>query len=257
MRILKSAKRLGVLLILLVLLSACAILQGEDEASYTDEVIHIDEKNVLDYIYIDKKYYETADKEDEPPPFMPVFAAEPLPPHIIEQISGVSFHAHAPFDYSFLSYLTITHADFENNSRLGHMIVAAEIADEVLEIFREIYAARFPIAQIRLIDYYNADDYYSMAANNSVAFNFRNIAGTDRLSWHAWGRAIDINPIQNPFIRGDVVLPAAGAAYLNRDDVRPGMIVPGDAVYNAFVSRGWVWGGHWTMPMDFHHFERR
>jgi len=187
----------------------------------------------------------------------PVFIVEPLPEHIIAQITGSSFHPEAPFDYSHLSYLTITHVDFYGKSHTGNIIVAASIADEVLDIFREIYDYGFPIARMRLIDYYGADDYYSMADNNSVGFNFRVIAGTDRLSRHAWGMAIDINPIQNPFIRDDIILPVAGAAYVDRTDVRPGMIIPGDVVYRGFTSRGWTWGGHWRVPIDYHHFERR
>jgi len=186
-----------------------------------------------------------------------IFIAEPLPEHIISQISGSSFHENEHFGYEHLSYLTITYMDFDGYSRLGNIIVAASIADEVLDIFREIYEGRFPLARVKLIDYYGADDYYSMADNNSVGFNFRVIAGTQTLSRHAWGMAIDINPIQNPFIRGDIIWPPAGSEYLDRSDVRPGMIVPGDVVYNAFVSRGWIWGGHWTVPIDYHHFERR
>jgi hypothetical protein len=69
--------------------------------------------------------------------------------------------------------------------------------------------------------------------------------------------AIDINPVQNPYLRGDTIWPAAGVAYLDRGDVRPGMIVPGCVVYQAFTSRGWTWGGHWRSPVDYHHFERR
>ena len=187
----------------------------------------------------------------------PIFTAEPLPEHIIQQITGSSFHPEAPFDYCHLSYLTITYADFYGISRYGHLIVAASIADEVLDIFREIYEYRFPIARMRLIDYYSADDYYSMADNNSVAFNFRVIAGTNTLSRHAWGMAIDINPIQNPFIRGDVILPIAGSRYIDRTNIRPGMIIPGDVVYRAFTSHGWIWGGNWRIPIDYHHFERR
>jgi len=186
-----------------------------------------------------------------------IFTAEPLPEHIINQITGVSFHDNAPFDYDHLAYLTITHIDFTGKSRIGNMIVAASIAEEVLDIFREIYEYGFPIANMRLIDYYAADDYYSMADNNSVGFNFRLIAGTDVLSRHAFGMAIDINPVQNPFIRGDVILPIEGANYLDRTHIRPGMIVPGDVVYRAFTSRGWTWGGHWSVPIDYHHFERR
>ena len=195
--------------------------------------------------------------EPEPEPFTTIFTAEPLPYHIIRQITGSSFHPNPHFDYCHLAYLTITHVDFCGYSRHGHIIVAASIADEVLDIFREIYEYGFPIAGMRLIDYYGALDYYSMAANNSVGFNFRYIAGTTTLSRHAWGMAIDINPIQNPFIRGDVILPAAGRYYMDRTDVRPGMIIPGDVVYRAFTSRGWIWGGHWRVPIDYHHFERR
>lgn len=197
------------------------------------------------------------EQEPEPETFETIFAAEPLPYHIIQQITGVSFHQNSHFDYCHLAYLTITHVDFYGYSRHGHIIVAVSIADEVLDIFREIYDYGFPIAGMRLIDYYYALDYYSMAANNSVGFNFRYIAGTTTLSRHAWGMAIDINPIQNPFIRGDVILPVAGRYYLDRSDIRPGMIIPGDVVYRAFTSRGWIWGGHWRVPIDYHHFEKR
>jgi len=205
--------------------------------------------------------YIPCEPEQEPEPeqetFETIFTAEPLPYHIIQQITGVSFHQNSHFDYCHLAYLTITHVDFYGYSRHGHIIVAASIADEVLDIFQEIYEYRFPIAGMRLIDYYYALDDYSMAANNSVGFNFRYIAGTTTLSRHAWGMAIDINPIQNPFIRGDVILPVAGRYYLDRSDIRPGMIIPGDVVYRAFTSRGWIWGGHWRVPIDYHHFERR
>ena len=186
-----------------------------------------------------------------------VFSAEPLPEHIIRQISGSSFHENEHFGYEHLAYLTITYMDFYGQSRLGSIIVAASIADEVLDIFRDIYEGRFPLARVALIDYYGADDYYSMAHNNSVGFNFRVIAGTQTLSRHAWGMAVDINPVQNPFIRDDIIWPLSGSEYLDRNDVRPGMIIPGDVVYNAFVSRGWIWGGHWRVPIDYHHFERR
>ncbi|MCL2235690.1 MAG: M15 family metallopeptidase [Defluviitaleaceae bacterium] len=187
----------------------------------------------------------------------PVFHMQPLPPHVVELVEGSSFHPETPFGLDFLTYLTISHRDFNGIHRRGHMIVAEEIGQEVLDIFEEIFHAPFPIARMRLIDFYGAMDYYSMADNNSVGFNFRTIAGTNVLSRHAFGMAIDINPVQNPYIRGETILPAAGAMYLDRGDVRLGMIVPGDGVYNAFVSRGWIWGGNWASPRDYHHFERR
>ena len=189
--------------------------------------------------------------------FTQVFTSEPLPEHIIQLITGVTFHETTPFGYDYLAYLTVTHVNFDGESILGRLIVAADIAYEVLDIFREIYEGGFPIHSIKLIDYFGASDYLSMAANNSHAFNFRYIAGTSIVSRHGFGVAIDINPVQNPYIRGETVWPAAGAAYLDRSYIRPGMIVPGDVVYNAFISRGWTWGGHWTLPRDYHHFERR
>jgi len=193
---------------------------------------------------------------DAAPP-EPIFTSEPLPEHIIAQITGVTFHPNTPFPHSHLTYLTITHVGFDGEDHIGHMIVAASIGDEVLDIFREIYESGFPIYSIRLIDYFDACDNLSMAANNSSAFNFRYIANTTTISRHGFGMAIDINPVQNPYVRGGNVLPEAGRAYLDRSDVRPGMIVRGDAVYRAFTSRGWTWGGNWNSLQDYHHFERR
>jgi len=186
-----------------------------------------------------------------------VFKAESLPSNIIEQIMGSSFHKNDHFGTEHLSYLTLTHVDFYGEIRRGNIIVAAEIAYEVLEIFEDLFLGGFPIARVRLIDYYNAQDYYSMADNNSVGFNFRYIAGTTILSRHALGMAVDINPVQNPYIRDETIWPLASIPYLDREYVRPGMIIPGDVAYNAFTSRGWIWGGHWSRPIDYHHFERR
>ena len=192
-----------------------------------------------------------------PPATTVVFKAQPIPLEIQEQITGVTYHPNPHLSFEDLAYLTVTHVDFQGHRRHGHLIVGAHIAEEVLDIFRDIYEAAFPIARIRLIDYYLANDYFSMADNNSSAFNFRYIANTTRLSRHAWGMAIDINPIQNPVIIRGEVWPELGNNYLDRGDIRSGMIVPGDAVYNAFTSRGWIWGGHWSVPIDYHHFERR
>ena len=206
--------------------------------------------------YPDETYYPDEVYYPEPD-ILPIFTREPLSEEIIEKITGVTFHDNTPFDYSFLTYVTVTHVNFDGERMIGHLIVADEIGDEVLEIFREIYESGFPIHTIKLIDYFNANDYESMAANNSHAFNFRYIAGTNVISRHGFGMAIDINPIQNPYYRNGVIWPAIGAPYLDRSYVRPGMIMPGDAVYTAFISRGWIWGGNWTSPRDYHHFERR
>ena len=229
------------------------------ESSDEDEGYHAVAGNYDEYSATADDYgeYSSASDSYDGYPATPIFTREPLPEHIIQQITGVTFHDNTPFGFDFLTYLTVTHVNFYGESVLGNLIVAAEIGDEVLDIFREIYEGGFPIHSILLIDYFDASDYLSMAANNSHAFNFRYIAGTTTISRHGFGRAIDINPVQNPYIRGDTIWPAAGAAYLDRSYVRPGMIVPGDVVYNAFMSRGWIWGGYWNWPRDYHHFERR
>ncbi|MCL2573030.1 MAG: M15 family metallopeptidase [Defluviitaleaceae bacterium] len=185
-----------------------------------------------------------------------IFKRESLPEHIKEFIKGVSFKEDTPFGYEELTYLTISYVDFGDNNCLGDMIVATKIGDEVLDIFRELYAIRFPIHQICLVDHYGANDEASMSANNTHAFNFRRIAGSETISRHGYGMAIDINPVQNPYIRKNDILPMAGIGYLNRNNVRSGMIVHGCPAYNAFVSHGWTWGGDWDTPKDYHHFEK-
>jgi len=255
------------------------LAQDETPDEPYDDITLADETDPAtpDYILDDNIDYTTPGYEGVDPPFYeyddeeypydynggydyvftPIFTSEPLPEHIIQLITGVTFHDTTPFGFDYLTYLTVTHVNFYGESVLGHLIVAADIGYEVLDIFREIYEGGFPIHSIKLIDYFDASDYLSMAANNSHAFNFRYIAGTNVISRHGFGVAIDINPIQNPYIRGETIWPAAGAEYVDRSYVRPGMIVPGDVVYNAFISRGWIWGGYWTRPRDYHHFERR
>ena len=210
----------------------------------------VEEDEVSEEQEYENDYYESIQE------FIPIFSGEPLPDDIIEYINGLSFKEDTALTYGELTYLTITYVNFDGENMIGNMIVSAEIGEEVLDIFQEIYESGFPINSIRLIDDFNADDDLSMAANNSSAFNWRYVAGTRRLSNHAFGMAIDINPVQNPYVRGGNILPAAGEEYLDRSDIRPGMIIPGDVVYNAFISRGWTWGGNWTTVKDYHHFER-
>jgi hypothetical protein len=105
------------------------------------------------------------------------------------------------------------------------------------------------------VEAYGGDDDASMAADNTSAFNCREITGGGAFSNHSWGTAIDVNPLENPYVKGDVVLPDAGAAYLDRSDVRPGMIVDGDVVVTAFAAIGFEWGGDWNRLKDYQHFE--
>lgn len=184
-----------------------------------------------------------------------VFASAELDEIVRGRIVGNSWSERSPVSLDELRYLTVTYLDFDGEIRTGELIAHRALAQELVEIFAELYEARFPIAGVELIESHGLDDEVSMAANNSYCFCTRPIAGTDRYSLHSYGMAIDLNPVQNPYVVGGSVYPAAAAEYLDRGEVRPGMIVPGDTAYNAFVSRGWSWGGHWPSP-DYQHFEK-
>ena len=119
---------------------------------------------------------------------------------------------------------------------------------------RTLWEERFPIASMRLVDDFGGDDAASMAANNTSAFNCRRVAGSTSWSQHAYGRAVDVNPVQNPWVSGSTVDPRAGAAFADRRRVRPGMLVSGAPAVRAFEVRGWGWGGRWSSVKDYQHF---
>lgn len=186
----------------------------------------------------------------------PVFSLNTLSKENIEKVSGVSWKPEAPVKLENLRLLEITYWGFDGEEHVGELIVHKIIADEVVEIFKELYEAKFPIEKIRLIDEYNANDNLSMEDNNTSAMCFRVVEGTDKLSKHSYGIAIDINPVQNPYVRGNKVSPEKGKEYLNRENVRKGMIVKNDICYKAFKSRGWIWGGDWRTIKDYQHFQK-
>jgi hypothetical protein len=122
-------------------------------------------------------------------------------------------------------------------------------------VFGRLYGAGFPIRRMERIEVYGGDDDASMAADNTSAFNCREITGGGSMSIHSWGKAIDINTVENPYVRGGTVEPPAGAEFLDRGNVRPGMIVDGDVAVTAFGEIGFEWGGHWSSLQDYQHFE--
>jgi hypothetical protein len=124
----------------------------------------------------------------------------------------------------------------------------------VKEAFRALFQARFPIKRMQLVDVYGGDDGRSMAANNTSGFNCRTVEGSPSWSEHAYGRAIDINPIQNPFVQDGRVSPSAGGRYLERSRRAKGLVRTDDAVVRAFAAIGWGWGGYWTSSKDYQHF---
>jgi len=185
--------------------------------------------------------------------------AEPLPASVVERmLASGSWKEGCPVALEDLRYLRLSFVDFAGAVQEGELVVAADVAEAIVGVFRTLFEAGFPIERMQLVDDFAADDDLSMAANNTSAFNCRAVTGGTGYSQHSYGNAIDISPIQNPYVRvrdtGTLILPPEGAAFADRSDVRPGMIVAGDVVTAAFASIGWVWGGDWTSLKDYQHF---
>jgi len=185
------------------------------------------------------------------------FAAEvcPISPAVRARIEGVSWRPDDPRCPALdqLAYLRVDHVALGGGVATGELIVAAALAARAIELLRRLYALGFPIRQMRLVDDFGARDDASMAADNSSAFNFRVVAGTQVLSQHALGRAIDLNPVENPWRRPDRVVPELGRGFVDRRDVRPGMIVRPGPVVAVLDEQGWEWGGDWRHAFDDHH----
>ena len=175
------------------------------------------------------------------------------------QMIGVSWQPGCPVPIDDLRIIEMNHWGFDGTVHEGGLLmVHEEVVDDVVAAFGEMFDARFPIRRMELIEEYGGSDDASMEADNTSAFNCRPITGSPgRFSIHSYGKAIDINPVENPYVRGTTVLPPAGAAYLDRGDVRPGMIVKNDAVVKAFKNRGFDWGGSWHSLNDYQHFEAK
>jgi hypothetical protein len=137
------------------------------------------------------------------------------------------------------------------------MVVNVAVTQDVIKVFATLYAECFPIHHMEPVDAFKGSDPASMAADNTSGFNCRNAvaAGPPQWSVHAYGEAIDVNTVENPYLEGGMVQPAAGAAYVDRAAVRPGMAVPGGPLNLAFASVGWFWGGRWATP-DYQHFSK-
>ena len=187
------------------------------------------------------------------------FNIKEIPSTIVKQMKHKNvWQSDCPVSIKQLRLVEISHLNFEGNTQSGEIIVLDKLAPSVLKIFQELMIIKFPIHSAYLIDKYDGDDEKSMVANNSSSFNFRKIAGSTKLSMHAYGLAIDINPVQNPYIeiKNDgfaQVHPKSGIDFLNRSNLRPGMV---ESIVPIFKKYGFSeWGGNWNKPIDYHHFQ--
>lgn len=153
----------------------------------------------------------------------------------------------------------LTYWGFDSKAHTGAIVVSEAVAAEVVAIFQRLYDARFPIDEMVPVDAYGGDDNQAAAADDTSGFNCRYaVTNPPSQNWsvHAFGEAIDVNDVQNPYVDGSTIIPPAGSAYLNRGDVRPGMAEPGGILVEAFAAAGWQWGGRWNPGTDYQHFSK-
>ena len=187
---------------------------------------------------------------------MPAFSATvsgPLTPADVP----FSWHPGCPVPPGELRAVRLSYAGFGGTAHTGVIIVNASVAGQVIKVFSVLYWARFPISRMEPVDVFHGSDPRSMAADNTSGFNCRRAVapGPPQWSMHAYGLAIDVNTVQNPYVQSPVsVQPKAGRAYLNRSDHRPGMGYPGGILVSTFYSIGWGWGGNWSSGPDYQHF---
>jgi D-alanyl-D-alanine carboxypeptidase-like protein len=167
-----------------------------------------------------------------------------------------SWRSGCPVAPAQLRRLRLTYWGFDGRAHTGVLVVNVRAVSPLTRVFSRLYATRFPIRRMRPIDAYGGSDERSLEADNTAAFNCRSAvaSGPKRWSVHAYGLAIDVNPVENPYLEGGRVHPRAGRAYLDRTRYRRGMAVRGRLLVAAFASVGWAWGGRWTGSPDYQHF---
>ena len=191
------------------------------------------------------------------------FYYEPLSDEVKERITGISYpESGCTVPYEDLHYVGLLYVDFNGETQTGELICNKAIAQDMVEIFYELYLNDYRIERIRLIDEYGGDDTLSMEDNNTSCFNYRVVDGTDSLSKHALGCAIDINPFYNPYVvfnrptQGETYIsPKGSEIYADRSRSFPYKIDENDLCYRLFTAHGFTWGGNWNSSKDYQHFQ--
>lgn len=196
------------------------------------------------------------------------FSYEPLSEEIILRIAGLSYPrdsitnpAKDVIPLQDLRYVKIRYIDFDGKAQNGELICNQKIAQDLVEIFSELYDRQYPLASVRLVDDFGGDDLASMEADNTSCFNFREVTssggGRHKLSFHAYGLAVDLNPLYNPYVKKGKILPQSAKPYANRKNANPYRIDHEDLAYQLFTAHGFTWGGDWKSLKDYQHFEKK
>jgi hypothetical protein len=182
-------------------------------------------------------------------------SAHRIGPELRQRMWGASMHRGCPVGFDRLRLLKLRVWGFDGRVHRGRLVVNVDAAQPMLAAMHRLFALGYPIRRMRLVDAYGAVDDRSMEADNTSAFNCRPVAGTSRWSEHAYGRAIDLNPLENPYADSDgYVSPPQSAPYFDRSQRVKGLIHAGGPVVATFAAVGWGWGGSWSWPKDYQHF---
>lgn len=233
---------------------------GSSESSISDDFLATDESVSLEELSsspLQPKISENISPERVT--YMPDFYYEPLSDEVINKIYGISYKADCPVPYEDLRYVHILHINFKNEIIEGELICHRDVAQDMVEIFYELYIQNYQIEKVRLIDEYSADDKLSMIDNNTSCFNYRTVEGTNSISKHGLGLAIDINPFYNPYVTKnnngtDYISPPGSEAFVDRTQNFAHKITEDDLCYQLFTQHGFLWGGHWKYTKDYQHF---
>lgn len=220
-------------------------------------------------------YSENENGETEASDTMPIspervtyeegFYYEPLTDSVKERITGISYpESGCAVPYEDLNYVGLLYFDFEGQEQTGELICNKAIAQDMVEIFYELYKNEYQLERVRLIDEYDGDDTASMADNNTSCFNYRVVDGTTNLSKHAYGLAIDVNPYYNPYVvfhrnadGSDYISPPGSEIYADRSQSFAYKIDENDLCYRLFTEHGFTWGGNWNSTKDYQHFQKK
>lgn len=186
-----------------------------------------------------------------PPPTGTAFqgTSEPVPDDVLARSS---WSPDCPVTRDELSYVTVSFWGFDGDRHTGELLVNADAAGPLIQVFQRLYELHFPIEEMRIVRADELDLPPTGDGNDTTAFVCRPVVGATSWSQHAYGLAVDLNPFHNPYVKGDLVLPELASTYVDRDNVRPGMVTPD--VVAAFGDIGWGWGGDWNSLKDWMHF---
>lgn len=229
-----------------------------------DAVSYVDENRITDILFANSitntcvnytysRYRKFLNPVD---PGLSAFSADTIPDAVRQRMLDGAAEPLAEL-LPDLRYLRLLHYDYNGRVRKGELVCNKAIAEDLLYIFKELYKARYPIASIRLADDFGGDDRRSMEANNSSCFNYRTATHSAKLSVHARGMAVDINPLQNPYVKGEIVEPEAARPFADRSAEFEHKITEDDLCCRLFRSRGFQWGGGWNSVKDYQHFEKQ